>query len=120
MRGDRALKQIEYSGIGNTNVEYEIDFSDVRDHEMVKRAVEIAVAGFHNILMIGNPGSGKTMIAKRIPTIFPPMSEEEILETSKVYSASGYPDRETPSLQISPSHSVDRLHHRWRYQPKTR
>ncbi|AAD35598.1 MULTISPECIES: YifB family Mg chelatase-like AAA ATPase [Thermotoga] len=91
LRGDRTLKRIEYSGIENTNLEYEIDFSDVRDHEMVKRAVEIAVAGFHNILMVGNPGSGKTMIAKRIPTIFPPMSEEEILETSKVYSASGYP-----------------------------
>ncbi|MCD6550835.1 YifB family Mg chelatase-like AAA ATPase [Thermotoga sp.] len=89
LRGDKMLEEVEYVGIRESVPDYSVDFSDVRDHEMVKRAVEIAVAGFHNILMVGNPGSGKTMIAKRIPTIFPPMSEEEIIETSKVYSAAG-------------------------------
>lgn len=66
-----------------------LDFSDVQGQIYARRAVEIAVAGFHNILMMGPPGSGKTMIAKRIPTIMPPMSVDEILETTKIYSVCG-------------------------------
>ncbi len=80
-----------------THQQYDVDFADVRGHEHAKRAVEIAVAGGHNLMLLGPPGSGKSMLAKRIPTIIPPMALEEAIETTKIHSICG--------LLLDPAHS---------------
>ncbi|MCX6957430.1 MAG: YifB family Mg chelatase-like AAA ATPase [Verrucomicrobiae bacterium] len=79
-----------------------VDFSEVKGQHQVKRAVEVAVAGGHNLLLIGPPGSGKSMLARRIPTIMPPLSLEEALETTKIHSVCGLMPPDTAVIRKRP------------------
>jgi len=84
---------------------YDSDFKDVQGQENIKRAMEIAAAGGHNVIMIGPPGAGKTMLAKRLPTILPPLSLNEALETTKIHSVAGRLDKNASLITVRPFRS---------------
>src|SRR6516165_7338329 len=81
---------------------YDVDFSDVRGQEFAKRALVVAASGGHNVLMIGSPGTGKSMLAQRLPTILPPLTSAESLETTRIYSATGRLASDEPLLTRRP------------------
>ncbi len=89
LNNEREFKPFKSDTNINKEVHYDVDFSEIKSQETLKRALEIAAAGNHNILIIGPPGAGKTMAARRLPTILPDMTEEEAIEVTKIYSVAG-------------------------------
>lgn len=106
LRGERVPKRVDVGESGESREGELPDFADIRGQENVKRAAEIAVAGGHNLLMIGPPGSGKSMTAKCIAGILPPPDMEESLEITKIYSVLGMVDDRSPLIQKRPFREV--------------
>jgi magnesium chelatase family protein len=96
---------LDVNALFESNREFDLDFSEVKGNAHVKRSLEVAAAGGHNILMVGPPGSGKTMLAKRLPSILPPLSLDEALEVTKIYSIVGMLDKKTTLITRRPFRS---------------
>ncbi|HAG23044.1 MAG TPA: ATP-dependent protease, partial [Synergistaceae bacterium] len=94
-RGERALNPVEGGYVGDAKIEAEPDLADIKGQAQAKRALEIAAAGGHNLILVGSPGSGKTMLAKSLRGLLPPLSDEEVMETLLVRSTVGLPPEES-------------------------
>ena len=109
LRGEETIEPVPMTGVEGY-IEQPLDFSDVKGQENVKRTLEIAAAGGHHILIVGSPGAGKSMMAKRLPTIMPDMSREEMIESTEIYSVAGLTSRSHPVIAVrpfrSPHHTV--------------
>ena len=101
LRGEFRIKPMDIPKLDPATVKYP-DFSDVKGQENVKRAMEIAAAGGHNILMVGPPGAGKSMMSKRLPGILPDMTREEMLKSTEIYSVAGLTGKNNPIISARP------------------
>ncbi|MBQ9383144.1 MAG: YifB family Mg chelatase-like AAA ATPase [Ruminiclostridium sp.] len=106
LTGKKLLMPAEPAEITEEDYRFDFDFSEVKGQEAVKAAIEVAAAGFHNMLMIGPPGTGKSMIAKRIPTVLPRMSFDESIETTKIHSVAGMLSPASPLITTRPFRNV--------------